>query len=92
MLPSALFGNPAIRRKLFRKYTLGMEKSTKVRGKIVDDDGHPVAGAVVILQFRKKSSNPHEEIDVNGYNRNKPVKSRGWKLGFHGGGTAMKSD
>ncbi|HEX4054635.1 MAG TPA: carboxypeptidase-like regulatory domain-containing protein [Tepidisphaeraceae bacterium] len=58
-----------------RKYTLGMEKSTKVRGKIVDDDGHPVAGAVVILQFRKKSSNPHEEIDVNGYNRNKPVKS-----------------
>lgn len=56
-------------------YTLEMEKSTKIRGKIVDDDGQPVAGAVVILNFQKKSSNPHEEIDVNGYNRNKLLKT-----------------
>jgi hypothetical protein len=49
-------------------YTMTMEKGTKIRGKIVDDAGQPVAGATVFLDFDKKYSNPHEQVDINGNN------------------------
>ena len=56
-------------------YTMMMEKGTKIHGTILDDAGQPVAGATVILDFNKKYSNPHEQADVNGNNRTRPIKS-----------------
>jgi hypothetical protein len=56
-------------------YAMTMEHSTKISGKIVDDTGAPVEGANVILDFTKKYGNPHEQVDVQAYNRNKPLLS-----------------
>jgi protocatechuate 3,4-dioxygenase beta subunit len=56
-------------------YTMKMEKGTKIHGTIVDDAGQPVTGATVFLDFNKKYSNPHEQVDVNGNNRTRPIKS-----------------
>jgi hypothetical protein len=56
-------------------YTLAMERGTKIQGKIVDDGGQPVAGATVILDFRKSSANPHEQFDLSPYNRARQIKS-----------------
>src|ERR1700677_2774857 len=52
-----------------------MGRGKKVRGKIVDDSGQPVAGATVVLDFTKKADNSHEVFDVNGDNRNRPIKT-----------------
>ena len=56
-------------------YTMTMEKGTKIQGTIVDDAGQPVAGATVFLDFNKKYSSPHEQVDINGNNRTRPIKS-----------------
>ncbi len=56
-------------------YRVELEKSAKLRGKVVDDGGHPVAGATVILAFKKSYSDPHEELDIKGYDPNNPLKT-----------------
>ncbi|MGD0542326.1 MAG: hypothetical protein ABSB33_12495, partial [Tepidisphaeraceae bacterium] len=56
-------------------YTIEMEHSTKVSGKIIDDNGQPVAGAFVYVDFTKKYSNPHEQIDLSPYNQTRPIRS-----------------
>ena len=52
-----------------------MEKGTNIHGTIVDDAGQPVAGATVFLDFNKRYSNPHEQVDINGNSRTRPIKS-----------------
>jgi hypothetical protein len=66
---------PELQGEVPATYTLEMEHTTTVRGKIVDDDGQPVAGATVILDFTNKYSNPHEQIDLGPYSRNGQIKS-----------------
>jgi hypothetical protein len=43
-------------------YTMEMEHGTKIGGKLLDDAGKPVAGAMLRFQFTKHFSNPHQLI------------------------------
>lgn len=66
---------PELSGEVFDKYTMEMERTTKISGKIVDDAGRPVAGASVELEFDKKYSSPHEQVAYSAYNQRNPIKS-----------------
>jgi hypothetical protein len=58
-------------------FTMEMEHGTRIGGKVVDESGKPVVGAIITLHFSKHFANPHQEIAaILGYdNRTNPTKS-----------------
>jgi hypothetical protein len=67
--------NPDFRGGVPASFTVQMGGSTTIRGKVVDDSGQPVEGATVVLDFTKRFADTHEQVDVNGNNRNRPIKT-----------------
>ena len=45
-------------------YTLALPRGTQISGRVVDDEGTPVAGAHVMLWLKAKSETPHERPGV----------------------------
>jgi protocatechuate 3,4-dioxygenase beta subunit len=66
---------PQLQGEVPTSYTMEMEHSTKVSGRIMGLMGHPVAGANVYLDFTKKYSNPHEQVDLSPYDQTRQLKS-----------------
>jgi len=66
---------PELGGQVLDTYTMEMERTTKISGKIVDDAGQPVAGASIELEFNKKYANPHEQVAYSAYNQRSPIKS-----------------
>ncbi|MGD0463193.1 MAG: hypothetical protein ABSB74_11975 [Tepidisphaeraceae bacterium] len=66
---------PELEGEVPASYMIEMEHSTKVSGKIIDDNGQPVAGAFVYVDFTKKYSNSHEQIDLSPYNQTGQIRS-----------------
>ncbi len=66
---------PELQGEVPSSFTVEMETTTKVSGKIVDDSGEPVAGAHVYLEFNKKFATPHETVDLSPYDQNRQIRS-----------------
>ncbi len=66
---------PQLEGEVPASYTMEMDHSTKISGKIVDDAGQPVAGAIVYLDFTKTYSNPHEQAIQIQNNQNREIRS-----------------